>query len=166
MFNQGTDTIEGLILDMHMFKEEKRTPTQFGVNKAKKRKHEEILDKSFSSDLHSSLKRHFFSRFSWLVVDSTSTNVNMADCVEIDAFAKMHKLRLLQLNYVHITGSLKEFPRRLRWLCWHGFPLKSIPIEFPLKSLIALDLRYSSLKQIWKGKRVTIFVSLIFMSFF
>lgn len=73
--------------------------------------------------------------------------------LETKAFSRMHKLRLLQLDNVHLHGCYEEFPPRLRWLCWLAFPLDSIPIDFPLENLVVLEMQYSSLKQMWKGTK-------------
>ncbi|KAH0745789.1 hypothetical protein KY285_007446 [Solanum tuberosum] len=48
----------------------------------------------------------------------------------------------------------KKFPKKLRWLSWHSLRLESLPSDMPLESLIALDLRYSCLKQLWKGPKL------------
>ncbi|CAL5401797.1 unnamed protein product [Camellia sinensis] len=74
--------------------------------------------------------------------------------LEVDAFARMLKLKLLQLKYIQISGSFKKFPKGLRWLCWHGFPFKSIPNDFPLENLIVLDMSYSRLQIAWKGAKL------------
>nr|XP_043623666.1 disease resistance protein RPV1-like [Erigeron canadensis] len=68
--------------------------------------------------------------------------------VKLDTYAlsKMSNLMLLHLNYVQLTGSYKIFPRKLRWLCMHGFPLKSIPSDLPMENLVALDLSYSNIE--------------------
>ncbi|CAL8997868.1 unnamed protein product [Prunus brigantina] len=67
------------------------------------------------------------------------------------AFTKMKKLRLLHLSNVELTGEYKDFPKKLIWLCWHYFPLESIPDDFPTQpKLVALDLRHSKLKIVWK----------------
>ncbi|CAL8997855.1 unnamed protein product [Prunus brigantina] len=67
------------------------------------------------------------------------------------AFANLKKLRLLHLSNVELTGEYKDFPKKLIWLCWHYFPLESIPDDFPMQpKLVALDLRYSFLKIVWK----------------
>nr|ANB44748.1 resistance protein 2 [Prunus sogdiana] len=71
-----------------------------------------------------------------------------------EAFNKMRKLKLLQLNYVQLTGEYKFLSKNLRWLCWHGFPPDSIPGDFDLTSLIAMDLRFSKLKIVWKDCKV------------
>ncbi|CAL2257913.1 unnamed protein product [Prunus armeniaca] len=71
------------------------------------------------------------------------------------AFTKMEKLRLLHLSRVELTGEYKEFPKKLRWLCWHYFPLESIPDDFPIQpKLVALDLQYSKLKIVWKDRKL------------
>ncbi|CAL8997940.1 unnamed protein product [Prunus brigantina] len=67
------------------------------------------------------------------------------------AFTNMKKLRLLHLSRVELTGEYKDFPKKLIWLCWFGFPLESIPDDFPMQpKLVALDLQHSKLKIVWK----------------
>ncbi|KAI3510917.1 hypothetical protein L1887_18056 [Cichorium endivia] len=66
--------------------------------------------------------------------------------LKTDALSKMYHLMLLQLNYVQISGSYDNFPKELRWLCMHGFPLKSIPLDLPMENLVALDLSYSNIE--------------------
>lgn len=70
------------------------------------------------------------------------------------AFKKMNRLRLLQLSGVRLEGDFKYLTRDLRWLCWHGFPSTHAPTEFQQESLVAIDLQYSNLKQIWKNSQV------------
>ncbi|KAK9910910.1 hypothetical protein M0R45_034844 [Rubus argutus] len=65
----------------------------------------------------------------------------------------MKKLRLLQLSHVQLNGSFEEFPKGLRWLYWFEFPLDSVPIEFPMENLVVLEMQYSKLRQLWKGKK-------------
>jgi len=65
-----------------------------------------------------------------------------------EAFRNMKGLRLLQLNYVRLAGGYQCLSKNLRWLCWHGFPLEFIPIELCQPSIVAIDMRYSSLKQV------------------
>ncbi|KAJ0746832.1 putative P-loop containing nucleoside triphosphate hydrolase, leucine-rich repeat domain superfamily [Helianthus annuus] len=62
-----------------------------------------------------------------------------------DSLSNMDNLMLLQLNYVQLKGSFDKFPEELRWLCLHGFPLKSIPPELSLEYLVALDMSYSNI---------------------
>ncbi|EFH39463.1 hypothetical protein ARALYDRAFT_333042 [Arabidopsis lyrata subsp. lyrata] len=75
--------------------------------------------------------------------------VTSVENLEVKAFSNLTMLRLLQLSHVHLNGSYANFPNRLRWLCWLGFPLHSIPTDFRLGSLVILDMQYSNLKRLW-----------------
>ncbi|KAL7615525.1 hypothetical protein Lser_V15G03519 [Lactuca serriola] len=66
--------------------------------------------------------------------------------LKTDAFNNMDKLRLLQLNYVHMNGSYENFPKEIRWLCMHGYPLQYLPLNLPIQNLVALDLSYSNIE--------------------
>ncbi|KAM7469955.1 hypothetical protein LguiA_008138 [Lonicera macranthoides] len=145
----GTKAIEGLTLDMHMLEEV--------GNNAKKRRYEEFCGKTSLLKHASSLKRRYLSFVSGQSISTTLRSPNDED-LRTDAFKSMTKLRLLKLNYVHLTGSYENFPKGLVWLSWHGFPLKSIPVEFRLENLVALDLRHSRLEQVWKQTPVMIFI--------
>ncbi|KAG5550623.1 hypothetical protein RHGRI_015536 [Rhododendron griersonianum] len=147
----GTSEIEGLKLDMCLLKDEAYACSVFGDNR--KRRYEEFLGKPLLSNLGGSLKRYGFTIFSSHLEPTDPENSNIPVALEVDAFARMNKLKLLQLNRVHISGPYKKFPKRLRWLCWRGFPLKSIPGDFPLESLVALDMQYSRLKYVWAGTK-------------
>ncbi|XP_042478786.1 disease resistance protein RPV1-like [Macadamia integrifolia] len=74
-----------------------------------------------------------------------------ADHIRTEAFAKMQRLRLLQFNHVHLAGNYKHFSKELRWLCWCGFHLNSIPTNFHLENLGILDMQHSNIKYLWKG---------------
>lgn len=69
-----------------------------------------------------------------------------------NAFARMNKLRLLQLSHVQFKGSYKELPKELRWLSWLGFPLKSIASDFPLEFLVYVEMHQSNLTQVFNRK--------------
>ncbi|KAK9065028.1 hypothetical protein SSX86_016411 [Deinandra increscens subsp. villosa] len=66
--------------------------------------------------------------------------------LKTDALSKMDKLKLLHLNYVKISGSYKNLSKELRWLCMHGFHLKSMPSDLPMNNLVALDMSHSSIE--------------------
>ncbi|WOH13502.1 hypothetical protein DCAR_0833012 [Daucus carota subsp. sativus] len=55
------------------------------------------------------------------------------------AFSMMHKLRLLKLNNVRLSGGYKDFPKSLK--C----------IDFPLSSLVAIDMQSSKLQTFNQG---------------
>ncbi|XP_059652464.1 disease resistance protein RPV1-like isoform X5 [Cornus florida] len=70
------------------------------------------------------------------------------------AFTKMERLRLLHLNNVHLRGSYKHLSGRLVWLSWKGFSSNYIPSNLIMDNLVAIDLSYSKLKQVWRGTKV------------
>ncbi|KAI3701537.1 hypothetical protein L6452_26698 [Arctium lappa] len=92
---KGSETIEGLALDMQVLREEK-----FAFK---------------SSDL------------------------------KTDALKKIDNLKLLQLNFVQLTGSYENISEDLRWLCWLGFNLSTIPSDLYMGNLVAIDMSYSNL---------------------
>ncbi|KAG8648176.1 disease resistance protein RUN1 isoform X3 [Manihot esculenta] len=146
---QGTEAIKGLILNLQTVMEEQQHMISC-LNHAKREYHEDLISKSRQ-------KRYRLGFFSWQPVENGLTaSFSMSNEVvfETKIFAKMHKLKLLQLNYVKLNGSYKDFPKSLIWLCWHGFPLKFLPSNLHLEKLVVLDMRYSSLKYVWKGIRV------------
>ncbi|EOY10035.1 TMV resistance protein N [Theobroma cacao] len=73
--------------------------------------------------------------------------------IETDAFAKMQRLKLLQLDYVKLKGDYKDFPRSLIWLCWHGFPLEYLPKNLYISKLVVLEMHNSSLKRVWNDTK-------------
>jgi hypothetical protein len=75
-------------------------------------------------------------------------------CLQTKEFEKMNRLKLLQFAGVQLDGDYKYLSKDLRWLCWHGFPLKYTPKDFHLGSLVALDLRYSNLERVWRKDQV------------
>lgn len=66
----------------------------------------------------------------------------------------MQKLRLLQLNYARVSGDFKHLSQELRWLRWHGFPFNSLPENFYLEKLVAMDLQHSQLRFFGKKSKV------------
>ncbi|XP_028763068.1 TMV resistance protein N-like [Neltuma alba] len=70
------------------------------------------------------------------------------------AFKEMKRLQLLQLNHVRLLGDHEYLSKDLRWLRWHGFPLSYMPENFCQENLIAVDLKYSGLIQVWKDSQM------------
>ncbi|KAM7514913.1 hypothetical protein LguiA_004496 [Lonicera macranthoides] len=148
---KGTQTIEGLILDMHMVKDDDRSC--FKDKNAKKRRYEEFVDEPLLSNKVNSLKQRYLNFLSWQSTDISLRSPNKVE-LTTEGFARMDNLKLLQLNYVQLKGCYENFPQSLRWLCWHGFPLTSLPMDLPMGNLVSLDLSYSKLKQVWKGTAI------------
>ena len=42
------------------------------------------------------------------------------------------------------------FPNALRWLSWEGYPFRSLPRSFQANNLVALEMRYSKIVQLWE----------------
>ncbi|KAL7200580.1 hypothetical protein ACSBR1_032495 [Camellia fascicularis] len=73
--------------------------------------------------------------------------------VNAKAFENMNELWLLHLDYVHLSSGFEHNFRKLLWLSWNGCPLVWLPSKLYIEKLVALDLRYSKLKQVWKGTK-------------
>ena len=78
-------------------------------------------------------------------------------------FSKMKKLRLLKVYYRNHHSLLRkedkiclpkdfEFPSNLRYLHWEG--LESLTLNFHGENLVAINLKSSNIKKLWKGKKV------------
>ncbi|XP_058188511.1 disease resistance protein RPV1-like [Rhododendron vialii] len=146
----GTETIEGLSLNMDdlTFKRSKNV---------QKTQLEGFPGELMLLNEGNSPKRYRLGLLSWLpMVHALVEPLSEPDEADLktDAFSQMHNLRFLQLNNVRLTGGYKEFPKRLRWLCWRGFSSKYIPNDFPLERLVVLDMQNSSLERLWKRTNV------------
>ncbi|KAI8023289.1 Disease resistance protein RRS1, partial [Camellia lanceoleosa] len=145
----GTGKIEGLKLDMN-FLEDKYDRTIFGIKR--KCRFEEFLSTTLLSNVGNSFKRLCFGIFSWQTVGTALRNSDKI-ALEVDSFERMHKLKLLQLRNLQVNGSFENFPKGLRWLCWHGFSFNSICDDFPLDNLVVLDMQHSNLQKVWEGTK-------------
>ncbi|KAL3564708.1 hypothetical protein D5086_032754, partial [Populus alba] len=89
------------------------------------------------------------------VVEGLALDVRASEAKSLGAgsFAEMKCLNLLQINGVHLTGSFKLLSKELMWICWHECLLKYVPSDFTLDNLAVLDMQYSNLKELWKGKK-------------
>ncbi|XP_004295002.1 PREDICTED: TMV resistance protein N-like [Fragaria vesca subsp. vesca] len=75
--------------------------------------------------------------------------------VSTKAFRNMKRLKLLQLNYLHLKGDYDNFPKKLSWLCLRGYSAQVIPIGFlNERKLVSIDLRYSNLELFWHTRRL------------
>ncbi|KAL6285073.1 hypothetical protein ACE6H2_009463 [Prunus campanulata] len=144
----GTETIKAFKLQIPMFIEDEPSKTICsGSNK--KRCHAEDYD--------SNKKRRRLGFFSWQSINFSSTSsVVVSNEVDFktEAFRRMHNLEILLLSNVNINGGYEDFPKHLIWLSWRGFPLKSIPANFYLENLVALELQNSRLEHVWKGTKL------------
>lgn len=157
---QGAYTIQGLSLCISMNKDkpprtfsDRNIAREYLLEYARK-----IREAKITSETNPVKRRRLSSFFPWSPRDSAgSTRLELEPKqqeFDTDAFSMMHELRLLQLDSTSLKGSYKEFPRKLRWLCWRKFPHRQIDDDMPLESLVVLQMRYSRLEQIWSGTRV------------
>ncbi|KAK9056584.1 hypothetical protein SSX86_023946 [Deinandra increscens subsp. villosa] len=63
-----------------------------------------------------------------------------------DALNNMDRLKFLQLNFVELNGSYENFSEDLRWLCWLGSDLGTIPPDLNMRNLVAIDMSCSKLE--------------------
>ncbi|XP_028758914.1 TMV resistance protein N-like [Neltuma alba] len=106
----------------------------------------------FHKDVHDVLSKHTGTAF----VEGLALNLSQTDkdCFSAKAFEEMKSLRLLHLSNVDIDGDYGHISRDLRWLRWHGFPLECIPANFYQKNLVAIELKHSSLRQVWREPEI------------
>lgn len=95
--------------------------------------------------------------------NSKNSESKKVDSINTDAFSGMHKLKLLQLDNLAVKGNYKEFPRSLRWLCWHKFPYKYLPDGLPMEKVVALEMRHSRLHHLFQGNKVNMALSFYFL---
>ncbi|KAM7478667.1 hypothetical protein LguiA_026880 [Lonicera macranthoides] len=145
---KGTETIEGLMLDMQMYKDDAFN-VKNGVN-------DEFWDTFLPSYESNSFRRRYFNFFSSKPLREVDFNY--------DDFSRMDKLRILKLNYANVSGCGENLPKGLRWLCWHGFCLKSIPSDLPLGNLVSLDMSYSKLEHVWAANKVLLSLKILNLS--
>lgn len=143
----GTRAIKALAFGMQMSTKDKPVQSVSCQDNAKRRRFEEQVN------WFSSLKRRALNLVSGHVRSNTGKYSNDID-IDTEAFTRMHQLKFLKLIHVKLSGSYREFPKRIRWLCWHGCNLEFIPNDLSLQSLVCLDMQYSDLKQVWKGSEL------------
>nr|GEW03205.1 hypothetical protein [Tanacetum cinerariifolium] len=56
---------------------------------------------------------------------------------------------------VNFPGSLVFLSDELRLFYWHGCPFKYLPSDFNPQNIVAIDLSYGQIKQIWKTPKIT-----------
>ncbi|KAJ4723728.1 Disease resistance protein (TIR-NBS-LRR class) family [Melia azedarach] len=60
----------------------------------------------------------------------------------------------LHMRYkMHLPQGLDYLPDELRYLHWHGYPLKTLPMRFNPENLVELNLPYSKIEWLWHTKK-------------
>nr|GMD87264.1 TMV resistance protein N-like isoform X1 [Ipomoea batatas] len=148
----GTEKVEGLVLDMQMLRKAKvTTSSMFNVNDA-----ERLYAGGNRENVQKRRRLNFLSQ-----LINNNAEISHEPCFGVDAFSRMERLRILQLSHVKLSGSYALLPVNLRFLSWHGFSSKSIPDDFPLEGLLALDMRNGSLRKAWEGIRILRFLKIL-----
>ncbi|XP_048231272.1 disease resistance-like protein DSC1 [Ricinus communis] len=82
-----------------------------------------------------------------------------------NAFTRISNLKFLILRMsincggfeeeckVQFPEGLESLPQQLRYLYWHGYPLKFLPANFHPTNLIELNFPYSRLEGLWEGDK-------------
>ncbi|XP_038889439.1 TMV resistance protein N-like [Benincasa hispida] len=65
------------------------------------------------------------------------------------SFSAMTNLRVLKVNNVYLSEELQYLSDQLRFLNWHGYPLKCLPSNFNPTNLLELELPNSSIQHLW-----------------
>ena len=65
-------------------------------------------------------------------------------------FENMKSLRLLQFDYVQVAGDYGHLSKHLTWVYWRGFSSKYIPDNFYQGNVVAIEMKHSNLKVVWK----------------
>ncbi|XP_023763358.1 disease resistance protein RUN1 [Lactuca sativa] len=147
--DKGTGKIQGLVLDMKMLEKE---PLR-GLSVAG----HELEDNDPNMIFGIGPSNHSILKF-------PSSGCKKIE-LRTNALRKMDKLNLLQLNHVKLKGSYKNFPEGLRGLCMHGFQLKYVPSDLPMENLVALDMSYSNLTQLWKKPKILVSLKILNLSY-
>ncbi|KAI5387618.1 hypothetical protein KIW84_073636 [Lathyrus oleraceus] len=87
-------------------------------------------------------------------VQAVCHNSGKDSMIMAEALSKMSHLRLLIMKGVNISENLSFLSNELRYMEWYRYPFKYLPSSFHPNQLVELILRYSSIKQLWKGKKV------------
>ncbi|PWA72045.1 NB-ARC domains-containing protein [Artemisia annua] len=84
--------------------------------------------------------------------------------IDTNDFAHMKKLRILKIyqqeelygqkleledHNVIFSGNLYNLSNELSLFYWHGCPFKYLPSDFYPENIVAIDLSYSNIKQLW-----------------
>ena len=74
------------------------------------------------------------------------------------AFRNMKNLRLLIVRNARFSTNVEYLPDNLKWIKWHGFSHRFLPLSFLKKNLVGLDLRHSLIRNLGKGFKVIIYL--------
>jgi len=74
---------------------------------------------------------------------------------EIEKLPSMSTEEQLSYSKVQLPNGLDYLPKKLRYLHWDTYPLRTLPSNFKPKNLVELNLRFSKVVQLWEGEKVS-----------
>ncbi|KAK9200652.1 hypothetical protein WN944_015850 [Citrus x changshan-huyou] len=72
---------------------------------------------------------------------------------EIKKVPSMSTEEQLSYSKVQLPNGLDYLPKKLRYLHWDTYPLRTLPSNFKPKNLVELNLRFSKVEQLWEGEK-------------
>nr|XP_009781508.1 PREDICTED: TMV resistance protein N-like [Nicotiana sylvestris]XP_016448320.1 PREDICTED: TMV resistance protein N-like [Nicotiana tabacum] len=89
-------------------------------------------------------------------IKGISLNLTSEEEVNVShkAFTQMTRLRFLKFRNIYVCQGPDFLSDELRWLDWHEYPSKSLPISFQGEQLVALKLKNSCIIQLWNTSKV------------
>ncbi|KAH9727457.1 ADP-ribosyl cyclase/cyclic ADP-ribose hydrolase [Citrus sinensis] len=75
---------------------------------------------------------------------------------EIEELLSMSIEEQLSYSKVQLPKGLDCLPKKLRYLHWDTYPLRTLPSNFKPKNLVELNLRFSKVEQLWEGEKACV----------
>ncbi|KAH9726917.1 ADP-ribosyl cyclase/cyclic ADP-ribose hydrolase [Citrus sinensis] len=72
---------------------------------------------------------------------------------EIKKLPSMSTEEQLSYSKVQLPNGLDYLPKKLRYIHWDTYPLRTLPSNFKPKNLVELNLRFSKVEQPWEGEK-------------
>ena len=82
---------------------------------------------------------------------------NMHDLIFLNFYNSSHGVAnssLEKANKVYVSEALEFDFTELRYLSWHGCPIKSLLSSFLPENLVKLDMSYIKVEKLWNGVQV------------
>ncbi|KAL9432015.1 hypothetical protein AB3S75_027096 [Citrus x aurantiifolia] len=75
---------------------------------------------------------------------------------EIEKLLSMSIEEQLSYSKAQLPNGLDYLPKKLRYLHWDTYPLRTLPSNFKPKNLVELNLRFSKVEQPWEGEKACV----------
>ncbi|CAJ1978712.1 unnamed protein product [Sphenostylis stenocarpa] len=105
-------------------------------------------------DLHNALlDNQAAENLEAIVVSGDEFNKPIKTTMMADGLSKIKHLKLLQLQYLNLSGSLSHLSNEVGYLTWKAFPFECLPQSFQPDKLIELNLSESNIQRLWTGRK-------------